>query len=75
MERLIGILQGLHPEIKGEMREELGGLLDSIDIVMLVTDLNDAYGIEIGAEEIRSENFSSLSSVASLVSRLGGELR
>ena len=41
-----------------------------LDLVMLVTELNDAYDIEITAEELLSENFNSAEAIWALVRRM-----
>ncbi len=76
MNRLTELLQGLYGDADfprdGAFMDDK--ILTSLDIVSLVTDLNDAYGIEIGADDILPENFNSLDSIASLVKRRGGKI-
>ncbi len=76
MKRLLKILDELHPEISfsGEERLIDGKILDSLDIVTLVTDINSEYGVSIGAEDITRENFASVSDIAELIKRRGGEV-
>ena len=42
MEKLLAILKSLHPEVDFEITEDLvdDGILDSLDIVTLVTEIN-----------------------------------
>ncbi|MBQ7379694.1 MAG: acyl carrier protein [Clostridia bacterium] len=72
MEKLIEIMQELHPEIDYETYEGLvdNGILDSLDIVTLVTDINDAFDVSIPAEEILPENFNSAKALWELIERL-----
>lgn len=72
MEQLIEILQDLHPEIDYETYEGLvdDGILDSLDIVTLITDINDAFDVSIPAEEILPENFNSAKALWELIERL-----
>ena len=72
MEQLIELLQGLHPEIDYETEEGLvdNGILDSLDIVTLITDINDAFDVSIPAEEILPENFNSAKALWDLIERL-----
>ena len=72
MEQLIELLQGLHPEIDYETEEGLvdNGILDSLDIVTLITDINDAFDVSIPAEEILPENFNSARALWELIERL-----
>ena len=72
MEQLIEILQQLHPDIDYETYEGLvdDGILDSLDIVTLITDINDAFDVSIPAEEILPENFNSAKALWELIERL-----
>ena len=72
MEKLIEIMQNLHPDIDFETYEGLvdDGVLDSLDIVTLITDINDAFDVSIPAEEILPENFNSAKALWELIERL-----
>ncbi|MBR5881621.1 MAG: acyl carrier protein [Clostridia bacterium] len=72
MEKLIEIMQELHPDIDYETYEGLvdDGILDSLDIVTLITDINDAFDVSIPAEEILPENFNSAAALWELIERL-----
>ena len=72
MEKLIEIMQELHPDIDFETCESLvdDGILDSLDIVTLITDINDAFDVSIPAEEILPENFNSAQALWELIERL-----
>ena len=72
MEQLIELLQNLHPDIDFETYEGLvdDGILDSLDIVTLITDINDAFDVSIPAEEILPENFNSVEALWDLIERL-----
>lgn len=49
------------------------GLLDSFDIVTLVTMIDEEYGVDIAGRDILPENFSSAASIATLIEKtLGG---
>ncbi len=72
MEKLIEIMQELHPEVDFASCEGLvdNGVLDSLDIVTLITDINDAFDVSIPAEEILPENFNSAKALWELIERL-----
>ncbi len=72
MEQLIEIMQSLHPDVDFETYEGLvdDGILDSLDIVTLITDINDAFDVSIPAEEILPENFNSAAALWELIERL-----
>ena len=72
MEKLIEIMQNLHPDVDFETYDGLvdDGILDSLDIVTLITDINDAFDVSIPAEEILPENFNSAKALWELIERL-----
>ena len=75
MEDLLEILQGLHPEVDFEECETLvdDKILDSFDLVTLVSELSDAFDIEITAKEFIPENFNSVHALYAMVQELQGE--
>lgn len=75
MEELLAILQNLQPDVDFEKETALvtGGILDSFDIVSLVTELNNVYDIEITASDLIFENFDSAAAILALVERLQEE--
>lgn len=72
MEKLLSILSDLHPEIDFSSHSALidEGVLDSFDIVTIIADVDDAYGLSIPAAEIVPENFNSALALFSLIRRL-----
>ena len=75
MERLLEILQELHPEVDFGSCDSLvdDGILDSFDIVSLVTEINDEFDVKIPAAEIIPENFNSAEQLWELIERLMDE--
>lgn len=45
------------------------GLLDSFDIVTLVTMIDEKYGVDVDGRDILPENFSSAESIAALIDK------
>ena len=72
MEKLIEILENLHEGINYETCETLidDGILDSLDIVTLVTEIDAEFDVTIPAEEIVPENFNSAEALMALIERL-----
>ena len=72
MEKLIKILRGIRPDVDflSESRLVDGGILDSLDIVTLITEINDAFGVCVPVEEITPENFNSALGIMSLIEKL-----
>ena len=75
MEKLIERLASLHPEVDFENNDSLidDGILDSLDIVTLVTEINAEFDVTIPAEEIVPENFNSAKALMELITRLDEE--
>lgn len=75
MEELMEILEELRPDVDFENETGLiaNGILDSFDIVSLVTALNDAYEIEIKPNDLVPENFNSAEAILALVEKLQDE--
>ena len=72
MEQLIEILKELHPDVDFYTAEGLidDGILDSLDMVTLVTEINDRFDVSIPAEEIIPENFNSAKALFELIEKL-----
>lgn len=72
METILEILKGLHPEVDFETCETLidDKIIDSFDIVSIVSDLNDEFDITIPVEEIIPQNFNSAKALYAMVERL-----
>ena len=72
MEQLIEILRELHPDVDFYTAEGLidDGILDSLDMVTLVTEINDKFDVSIPAEEIIPENFNSAEALFELIEKL-----
>lgn len=75
MDELMEILEELRPDVDFENETGLidNGILDSFDIVSLVTALNDAYDIEIKPNNLVPENFNSRDAILALVEQLQDE--
>lgn len=75
MEELMEILEGLRPDVDFETNTALidNAVLDSFDIVSLVTELNDAFDIEIKPHNLVPENFNSANAIWALVQQLQDE--
>ena len=73
-EKIIEILTGLRPEF--DFSEEglnfiEEGMLDSFDLVNLVSELDATYGISIDGVDIIPENFASVDAIAALLLKNG----
>ena len=63
------IINSVRPEIRfnSEQDTELFGVLDSLDIILIVEELEKQFGISIEAEQIMPENFASLRTLEAFV--------
>ena len=73
MKRVIEILQEIRPGIDWDSETAMvdDGILDSFDIISLVGELEQAFGVHIGLEHLEPENFNSVEAIVSLLKRLG----
>ena len=75
MEDLLEILNDLHPEVDFEVEEHLidDGILDSLDIVNLISEISEVFDVSITAKDIMPENFNSAKALYSLIQDLDEE--
>lgn len=68
---VLEVLKNLKEDVDFESSTDFieEGLLDSFDLVNLVTELEDAFDIEIRGVDIIPENFVSLESITELVEK------
>jgi len=76
MGRIREILVDIRPEY--DFLEDIdfieAGMLDSFDIITLVTDLEENFDIRIDGSDILPENFCSIKAIENLVIKSGGTL-
>ncbi len=75
-EQIIKILTELRPEFDFtqdgvDFIEE--GMLDSFDLVTLVSELDNTFGISIDGVDILPENFGSVDAIARLLKKTGAK--
>ena len=72
MEKLYQILSDCRPDV--DFRTETGlvdrHVLESLDIVMLVGELADAFQVRIGVDDLTPENFNSAEAIYAMLCRL-----
>lgn len=74
-EIILGILQELHEDIDFEAEEKMvdDKVLDSFDLVTLVTELGEEFEVDITAKDFVAENFNSVDSLSAMIAHLMDE--
>lgn len=72
MKKLLEILKTINPDIDFEGRTDLfeSGDLDSMNIVMLASEINDEFDVTIKVTDIIPENFNSPEAMMDMINRL-----
>ena len=72
MDALLKILEELHPEVDFHSHKRLidDKVLDSFDIITLITEISEEYDVRIPVDQIMPENFNSAAALYALVERL-----
>lgn len=75
MEELIEILEEIHPGVDYETCTTLidDHILDSFGILSLVSEIEDAFDVEVAPAELVAENFNSAKSLWAMICRLKDE--
>jgi acyl carrier protein len=76
MNKLLDILKEIRPEFDFAQSEDFfsSGLLDSYDMILLITELDKQFSISIDGMDIIPENFNSLKNISNLLTNYGVEL-
>ena len=72
MEEFISMLKGIKPNVDFENEEALvdDGLIESLDIISIISEISDKYGVQIPSGEIIPDNFNSAEALYELVQDL-----
>jgi len=75
MEQLLDLLKNVRPDVDFENETALidEGILDSFDVVSIISEIDDQFGVQIRINELDPENFNSLENIWKLIKRLQGE--
>ena len=73
MSTVVEILTQIRPEFDFSQSSDFfeDGMLDSFDLITLVSELDKAYGISIDGLHIVPENFRNVAAIEALLSRNG----
>ena len=72
MEKLLEILKGIRPDVDFKNETSLidDGVLDSFDVVSIISELDDQFGVQIRITELDPDNFNSAENIWNLVQDL-----
>ena len=75
MEELLNILNELHPDVDFTTQENLidDMILDSLDIVSLISEISEVFDVTITDKDIVPDNFNSAKALYELIQRLEDE--
>jgi D-alanine--poly(phosphoribitol) ligase subunit 2 len=75
MDKLLEVLTELRPDIDFTAEEALidDGILDSFDVVNIVSELSATFGVKITARHLKPENFNSAKAMWELIESLKQE--
>lgn len=71
-DQVLKILKGVRKDVDFEGATALidDGILDSFDIISIVSDLNDEFDVDITADELEPENFNTVDAIVELIKSL-----
>lgn len=75
MEELLQVLKRALPKVDWNTDALLvdDGIIDSMDVVSVISEITDEYDIEIPSEEMEPENFNSVKAIYEMIQRLKDE--
>lgn len=75
MEKLLEIMSEIRPDVDFETEDKLidDDILDSFDIISIVSEVNDQFEIEINVNDLLPENFNSAAALYELIEKLVNE--
>lgn len=70
-EKLLKILNEINPDLDYETETKLvdDGLFDSLEVMSIVSELEDTFHIEIDPDDVIAENFNSVETILKVVEK------
>lgn len=74
-QRLLALLQDVRDDVDfaGETALIQDGLIDSLDITVIIAAIDDAFGVHIRVADIEPENFDSVDAMLRLIKQCGAK--
>lgn len=75
MKTVLEVLQCIRPEFDFTSSEDFfaDGMLDSFDVINLISELDQSYGISIAGTDILPENVRNIAAIKTLLHKYGIE--
>ena len=75
MEELLKLLSEVRPDVDFQKEKKLidDEILDSFDIIAIVNEIDEAFGIEIDMDDLEPENFNTVEAIYELICKLQQE--
>ena len=72
MEKLLELLKNVRPDVDFENETALidEGILDSFDVVSIISEIDDQFDVQIRINELDPENFNSAENIWNLIQKL-----
>ena len=72
MEELLKLLKEIRPDVDFENENELidDGILDSMDVVSIISEIDDVFDVQIRITELDPDNFNSAEAIWDLIQKL-----
>ena len=73
MKTVLEVLKGIRPEFDFATSEDFiaDGMLDSFDVITLISELDQTYGISIAGTDILPENVRNIAAIQKLLHKYG----
>ena len=73
MKTVLEVLKGIRPEFDFTSSEDFiaDGMLDSFDVITLISELDQSYGISIAGTDILPENVRNIAAIKQLLHKYG----
>lgn len=75
MDKILEILEDVRPDVdfRNEKRLIDDDILDSFDIITIVSEFNEEFDIDIDVEDLEPENFNTIEAMEELIAKLQDE--
>ncbi|MBO5371428.1 MAG: acyl carrier protein [Lachnospiraceae bacterium] len=75
MQELLEFLKDVLPNVDWETDQLLvdDGILDSMDIISVISEITDEYDVKISMDDMKPENFNSVQAMHDMITRLQEE--